>query len=138
MGASFEGCANGIPSVGFSICDHSWNVDFENFKPFVLEIAKMVLENGLPERVCLNVNAPVGGIKGMKTVRQCKGYWTKEFEKREDPRGVGDYFWLTGYFHNQEPEADDTDEWALANGYVSIVPTRIDMTDYEYVNMQIF
>jgi len=134
MGAAFEGCASGIPSVGFSICDHSWDVDFEQLKPFVLEIVKMVLANGLPERVCLNVNAPVGEIKGMKTVRQCKGFWTQEFEKREDPRGVGSYYWLTGYFHNQEPEATDTDEWALANGYVSIVPTRVDMTDYNSIS----
>jgi len=131
MGAAFEGCASGIPSVGFSIDDHSLSADFENFKPFVLKIAKMVLENGLPERVCLNVNAPVGEIKGMKVARQCRGFWTKEFEKRQDPRGIGDYFWLTGYFHNQEPEATDTDEWAVKNGYISIVPTRVDMTDYE-------
>ena len=134
MGAAFEGCANGIPSIGFSICDHSLDAGFDQFKPFVLEIAKIVLDKGLPERVCLNVNAPVDEIKGMKTVRQCKGFWTKEFEKREDPRGIGNYFWLTGYFHNQEPEATDTDEWALANGYISIVPTRIDMTDYELLN----
>jgi 5'-nucleotidase len=137
MGAAFDGCANGIPSIGFSIDDHSMDADFDYFAPYVLKIAKMVLKNGLPERVCLNVNAPIGEIQGVKIARQCKGFWTKEFEKREDPRGIGDYYWLTGYFHNQEPEATDTDEWALANGYISIVPTRIDATDYASISNEI-
>jgi len=131
MGAAFEGCENGIPSIGFSINDHDMDVDFNFFKPYVLQIAKMVLEKGLPNRVCLNVNAPVGEIKGIRIARQCNGFWTKEFEKRDDPRGNGYYYWMTGYFHNLEPDASDTDEWALANGYISIVPTRIDMTDYQ-------
>ena len=38
------------------------------------------------------------------------------------------YYWLTGVFYNHEPEASDTDEWALKNKYVSIVPVTIDMT----------
>lgn len=131
MGAAFEGCENGIPSIGFSIADHDIHVDFSTFKPYVLQIAKMVLEKGMPSRVCLNVNAPVGEIKGIRIARQCDGFWTKEFEKRNDPRGNGNYYWMTGYFDNQEPNETDTDEWALANGYISIVPTRIDMTDYK-------
>ena len=54
------------------------------------------------------------------------------FEKRTDPHGR-DYFWLTGYFHNSEPNATDTDEWALNNGYVSVVPIHIDLTAYAEV-----
>ena len=131
MGAAFEGCENGIPSIGFSLADHSMDADFSFFKPYVLKITQMVLEKGLPKRVCLNVNAPVGEIKGIRIARQCDGFWTKEFEKRDDPRGNGNYYWMTGYFDNMEPNATDTDEWALANGYISIVPTRIDMTDYQ-------
>ncbi|MFQ8827770.1 MAG: hypothetical protein ACLR76_10620, partial [Alistipes sp.] len=41
-----------------------------------------------------------------------------------------DYYWLTGYFHNTEPGAQDTDEWALDHGYVSIVPIQVDLTNY--------
>jgi 5'-nucleotidase len=62
------------------------------------------------------------------------GHWTKEFAKRTDPQGRS-YFWLTGHFENHEPEAQDTDEWALANGYVSVVPTKIDLTAYEAMNI---
>ena len=130
MGAVLEGCENGILSIGFSICDHSFNADFSYFEPFILKIASQALEKGLPRGVCLNVNAPVGSIKGVKVARQCDGQWTKEFAKRTDPQGRS-YFWLTGNFENYEPEAQDTDEWALNNGFVSIVPTKIDMTAYD-------
>ncbi len=132
MGAVLEGCENGIPSIGFSINDHSLEADFNFFQPFLFRIAQTTIDSGLAPEVCLNVNAPVGEIKGIKVVRQCKGRWTKEFAKRTDPHGRA-YFWLTGYFENHEPEAQDTDEWALNQGFISIVPTKIDLTAYEAI-----
>ena len=130
MGAVFEGCEAGIPSIGFSLTDHGRDADFSRFAPYVSAIARRVLAEGLPHRVCLNVNAPIGTLQGMRVVRQSDGYWTKGFERRTDPYGR-DYYWMTGEFINSEPQATDTDEWALAQGYVSVVPTRIDLTDYE-------
>lgn len=130
MGAVLEGCENLIPSVGFSISDYNPDADFSVFETYITQIATNVLKNGLPHNVCLNVNAPKGEIKGMQVVRQCDGRWTREFEKRIDPHGRA-YYWLTGAFENHEPEAQDTDEWALAQGYVSVVPTKIDMTAHE-------
>lgn len=130
MGAVLEGCENGITSIGFSLCDHSYNADFSIFEPYILKITKTVLEQGLPYGICLNVNAPIGAIKGVRITRQCEGHWTKEFAKRIDPAGRS-YFWLTGHFENHEPDAQDTDEWALANGYISVVPTKIDLTAYD-------
>ncbi|HLP04693.1 MAG TPA: 5'/3'-nucleotidase SurE [Paludibacter sp.] len=132
MGAVLEGCENGILSIGFSISSHSWDVDFSNFEPYVLQVARQALAHGLPDRTCLNVNAPNGEIAGVRVSRQCNGQWVKEFEKRTDPQGRA-YFWLTGYFENHEPEAEDTDEWALLNGYISIVPTKIDLTAYDAI-----
>ncbi len=129
MGAVLEGCENGLTSIGFSICDHSLQADFRIFEKYILQITRETLKNGLPYGVCLNVNAPKGEIKGVKIARQCKGNWTEEYAKRIDPQGRT-YFWLTGYFKNHEPEAHDTDEWALANGYISVVPSKIDLTDY--------
>ncbi len=58
MGVAFEGCAFGIPSIGFSLTDHSPAADFEPCYPFIDAIVKGVLEHGLPEGVCLNVNIP--------------------------------------------------------------------------------
>lgn len=130
MGAVLEGCENGILSIGFSVCDHSLDADFSIFESYVLQITRAALLNGLPHATCLNVNAPVGVIKGIRVARQCDGRWTKEYAKRTDPRG-GSYFWLTGNFENHEPDAEDTDEWALEHGFISIVPTKIDMTAFE-------
>lgn len=130
MGAVLEGCENGILSIGFSINDHSHEVDFSNFEKYVLQITNEALKNGLPKDTCLNVNAPCGAIAGIKVSRQCDGRWTKEFAKRTDPQGKA-YFWLTGYFENYEPQSEDTDEWAVDHGFISIVPTKIDLTAYE-------
>ncbi len=133
MGAVLEGCENDIPSVGFSICDYSPDADFECFAPYIQSIAHKLLENGLPHGVCLNVNAPAGQINGLKVARQCDGRWVKEFEKKTDPRGRA-YYWLTGEFENHEPEAEDTDEWALAHGFISVVPTKIDLTAHQQLS----
>ena len=132
MGAVLEGCENAIPSVGYSICDYSPDADFEQFAPFILEIARKVLASGLPHGVCLNVNSPTGELKGLKVARQCDGRWVKEFVKKTDPQGRA-YFWLTGQFENHEPASEDTDEWALANGFVSVVPTKIDLTAHQLI-----
>ncbi|MDD3320918.1 MAG: 5'/3'-nucleotidase SurE [Paludibacter sp.] len=133
MGAVLEGCENGILSIGFSICDHSLNADFTTFEPYILQIVRETLKNGLAHGTCLNVNSPVNQILGVKVARQCDGKWSKEYARRTDPVGR-DYFWLTGQFENHEPESKDTDEWALANGFISIVPTKIDLTAYEAMN----
>ena len=132
MGAVIEGCVNGINSIGFSILDHSANADFSNMEPYIVEITKKVLANGLPTGVCLNVNSPNDNIKGIKITSQCSGKWVKEYDNRIDPRGMP-YFWLTGRFQNNEPENHETDEWALEQGYVTIVPTKIDLTDYNFM-----
>jgi 5'-nucleotidase len=132
MGAAFEGCENGIPSVGLSLDSYHLEADFQDFKPYILKIVNEVLQRGLPRGICLNVNAPIGALKGLKISRQTWGYWTKEFDRRIDPHGQT-YFWMTGYFKNEEPDARETDEWALTNGYVAVVPAKIDLTAYEFI-----
>ncbi len=133
MAAAMEGCLYGIPSVGFSLLDYSYEADFSTSVIHGRPIAAKVLAEGLSKGVCLNVNFPVltsEKIKGIKVCRQSTGSWREEFEKRIDPRGQ-EYFWLTGSFHNTEPEATDTDEWALSNGYISIVPIKADFTNFK-------
>jgi 5'-nucleotidase len=135
MGAVIEGCINGINSVGFSLLDFHPDADFTGSIEYGKKLVDHTLKNGLPDGTCLNVNVPavpVEKIKGIKICRQAKGVWREEFEKRLDPRS-GEYFWLTGYFENHENGATDTDEWALANGYVSVVPIHVDLTDYEAI-----
>lgn len=126
MGAAMEGCACGIPSVGFSLCDHSASADFKPMLPYIREVVSMVLRKGLPEGICLNLNAPKGDdLKGMRQTVGCKGHWSDEYSQYIDPYGKP-YYWLTGKFINEEPENPDTDDAWLAKGYVSVVPCALD------------
>ena len=136
MAAAIEGCLYGIDSVGFSMSDFSRTADFSICRKFIRIVMLKLTEMTLPKGICLNVNipsVPENEIKGIKICRQSKGNWKEEFEKRKDPMGRT-YYWLTGMFQNQEPEALDTDEWALANNYVSIVPVSVDMTAHSYID----
>lgn len=129
MAAVLEACIDGIPSIGFSLLDYSSKADFSYCSEYVKIIAENVIKNGLPSGVCLNVNIPtVNGaeIKGIKVCRQAKSKWVEEFDERKDPRQK-DYYWLTGRFERLE-NGKDTDEWALENNYVSVVPVHFDFT----------
>lgn len=130
MGVVMEGCMKGIPSVGFSLCNHNLDANFTPMAPYVRRITEEVLKRGLPEGVCLNVNFPdTPFYKGIKVCRQTKGIWAQEWARQNHPNG-GCYYWLTGKFVEQE-EGEDSDHWALNHDYVAITPTQIDMTAYK-------
>ena len=134
MGAAIEGSLYGVPSIGLSIDDHDADADFEGAVEYGRMVVRQVLEaqDRLPRPLCLNVNVPrcaASEIQGIRLCRQTRGFWREEFYKRTDPHGRV-YYWRTGAFQNIEPEAEDTDEWALAHRYVSVVPVQTDMTDY--------
>lgn len=131
MGVVIEGCLKGIPSIGFSLCNHAADADFSFTLPYVRRITEEVLQHGLPVGICLNVNFPNDSVlKGVRICRQTKGVWINEFQQAVHPRG-GYYYWLTGEYRNDEPEAEDSDHWALDHGYVAVTPTKIDVTAYE-------
>ena len=133
MAAAMEGCINFIPSAGFSLLDYDPNADFKAAQVIVRKILENIINHNLPEGVCLNVNIPavqLNELKGIKICRQTRGYWKEEFVKRLDPHN-GEYYWLTGNYFNQEEEAEDTDEFVLSEGFVSIVPIQVDLTAYK-------
>lgn len=135
MAAAIEGAIHQIPSIGFSILDYRPDADFDAASPFITQIIQQTISAGLPENTCLNVNIPAVSreeLMGIKVCRQTNGFWKEEFETREDPRGAK-YSWLIGSFINREPEAEDTDEWALMNNYLSVVPIRIDFTAHDQI-----
>ncbi len=134
MSAAVEAGIEGIPAIGFSLLDYSWSANFEASKAFVKRITENVLENGLQNGTVLNVNIPnipEADIKGIKICRQAMGNWVEQFDKRTNPMGK-DYYWLSGKFVNLD-NGEDTDEWALENGYVSVVPVQFDMTAYNSI-----
>ncbi|MCU0354471.1 MAG: 5'/3'-nucleotidase SurE [Cytophagales bacterium] len=129
MSAAIEGAIEGLPSIGFSLCDYSLTADFSHCLEHVKKIALQVLESGLPENLALNVNIPAksqGEIKGIRICRQARAKYTEKFEKRKDPYGRS-YFWMAGDFVDLD-QGEDTDIWALANGYISVVPCGFDLT----------
>jgi 5'-nucleotidase len=134
MSAAVEAAIDGMPAIGFSLCDYSWDANFEVVKPFIRRIALEYLRNGLPYGTLLNVNLPVpeGGIKGIKVCRQAVAKWKEDFDERLDPFNRK-YYWMTGRFVNMD-KGEDTDEWALAQGYVSVVPTQFDLTDHSRIS----
>ena len=134
MSAAVEAGIEGIPAIGFSLLDYDWNADFDAVKPSIRKITLEVLEKGMPENVVFNVNFPKlkeNEIKGIKICRQAKAIWMEKFDKRITPQGK-DYYWLTGEFVNQD-KGEDTDEWALENGYISVVPVQFDLTAHHTI-----
>ena len=134
MSAAIEAGIEGIPAIGFSLLDFDANANFEHTKSFIKKIALQVLQNQLPKGVVLNVNFPKfssNEIKGIKICRQAKAQWIEKFDKRQSPFGK-DYYWLTGEFINQDL-GEDTDEWALENGYISCVPVHSDLTAHHFI-----
>lgn len=133
MSAAIEGALENAPSIGFSLSDYGIDADFSQAKKEVEKIISETLKHKLPKGVCLNVNIPKlksDELRGIMVCRQATANWVEEFEERHDPYGRP-YYWLTGKFVNFEPEATDTDEWALANGYISVVPTQCDLTAHK-------
>ncbi len=131
MSAAMEAAIEGVPAAGFSLLDYNFHADFTAAAHYARKVAELILRHGLPEGVLLNVNVPklpLDAIKGVKIARQARAKWQEEFAERIDPRGRK-YFWLTGKFVNLD-RSSDTDEWALNNGYVSVVPVQFDLTAY--------
>ncbi len=134
MGVVMEGCMKYIPSVAYSLCDNRDSADFEPLIPYVKRFTQQVLDQGLPSGVCLNINFPLTqkgeGYQGVRVCRMAHGTWSNEVTRCHHPRGY-DYFWMVGHYQNDEPQAQDTDNWALKHGYVAITPTRMDVTAHD-------
>ncbi|MGM9688971.1 MAG: 5'/3'-nucleotidase SurE [Alloprevotella sp.] len=131
MGVAIEGALQGYPAVAFSLCDHRPDADFTPLRPYLTELVEKALALKMPAFTCLNVNFPaVAQFRGVKVCRMARSRWQKEVERRRHPWGP-EYFWLVGESVELEPEATDTDRWALAHGYVAITPTQLDVTAYD-------
>lgn len=130
MSAAMEAAIEGIPSIGFSLLDYRFDADFTLAKTVVHELAKRMLAQPMPEHTLLNVNIPLveqQDFKGIKLCRQAYAKWEENFDHRKDPRGK-DYYWMVGRFLNMDT-GTNTDVAALAAGFASVVPIKIDFTD---------
>jgi len=134
MSAAVEGAMQGIPSIGFSILDYDWQADFSQAETLVMDVVRRVLSQGLPAGICLNVNIPKVSDKpyaGLKVCRQAQAKWVESFIKRNDHMGKP-YYWMAGEFNDLDGR-EDTDIWALANNYLSVVPIQFDLTAHHHL-----
>ncbi len=134
MSAAVEGAMEDIPSVGFSVDDHSLKADMTIASEVTQNVIGTLIDKKVPEDTCLNVNIPAiphQEFKGIKVCRQAKAYWEDEFEMRWDPNGR-EYYWLAGDFRNFDT-GEDTDIRALRNNYASLVPVHYDMTAHHEI-----
>lgn len=115
-----------IPGIAVSLA--SRDEDFANAARFAAALTRRVLDEGLSAGTILNVNVPPGEIRGARLTHQ--GTRTAELRIQEglDPRGKG-YFWIGGQVLSWKDE-HGSDYEAVSEGYASITPLRIDMTDY--------
>lgn len=134
MGAVLEGTIDGIPGIGFSLLDYSHEADFSHVDEYILKITKKVLSEGMPSDIGLNVNIPrisAQLLKGIKVCKQAKARWVEDFDSRFDPYGRN-YLWMKGEFVNGDPRIN-TDQKALEENYVSVVPVHVDFTAHQYI-----
>lgn len=138
VGAVVEACLKGIPSIAFSLRTHSRQCDFTPYEHVIRHWTVKVAAQGLPPGTCLNINFPeVSELKGTSICRMARGKWHTEWVEAdtrtpnvECTTGDTQAYTLSGTFVNLEPEAQDTDYWALDHGMASVTPLKPDMTDY--------
>lgn len=131
MSAAVEAAIEGIPAIGFSLLDYSHEADMSAAGVVAARLSEQLLKRPLPAHSLLNVNIPalpLADLQGIRVCRQARAKWVEEFDVRTDPHGRK-YYWMTGRFAVDEHD-EDTDEVALAEGYVSVVPVQYDLTDY--------
>src|ERR1700682_3328163 len=132
VGAAREGALHHIPSVAMSLCSKKENTKFENSARVARAAAKLILKEGLPDQVLLNVNVPEPWNGAVKFTRQSQKITRNQLSEGKDPRGRN-YFWL----FEQKIEKDvepDTDYAAIFSGAVSITPLHLDPTHAESLN----
>lgn len=131
LSAAMEAALESIRSIGFSLLDFSFDADFEPAKPWVKHVMEYMLARPFHTGQLLNVNIPKlpsDQLKGLRICRQADARWIENMVEGRDPAGQP-YYWLSGEFVNTD-QADDTDVWALENGYISVVPSMHDLTNY--------
>ncbi|MCC6281607.1 MAG: 5'/3'-nucleotidase SurE [Saprospiraceae bacterium] len=132
LSAAMEAALEGIKSIGFSLDDFSFDADFKPGMPWIRKIMQYTLAHPFESGNLLNVNIPklsADNLKGLRICRQADGRWIEKFVEGRDPSGQP-YYWLSGKFVNSD-HSDDTDILALQNGFISVVPSMHDLTNYK-------
>ena len=132
VAAATEGYLFGIPAVAFSLCGQSWE-NLESAKAVARGIIESLLTDLTPQTPAylLNVNIPnlsSQELKGSKICRLGRRHATTGAIRAENPRGEPIY-WI-GPAGKARESSEGTDFHAIRNGYVSVTPLQVDLTDH--------
>jgi len=128
VSAAAEGAILGIPSLALSLDDIDEEAGYIYVAEFAWDLTRILLSESIPAQSLLNINfPPLEGVQGVRLTRLGVRKYRDIFEKRTDPRGRL-YYWLAGDTVDED-ESSETDIGALAAGYISITPMRLDLTD---------
>jgi 5'-nucleotidase len=131
VSAAVEGTMYGIPSLAVSLAGEA-PYDFTRAAEVAAQLAGMILKQGLPKDTLLNANVPAAAvIKGMKVTRQGRRLWDNAIQETRDPWGRKHY-WIGGGTPSPD-SGEDTDVYAVANGYISVTPIHLDLTNHQGV-----
>lgn len=134
VSAAAEGVIMGVPSIAVSLNSFSKNMDFDFAARFINKAVKTVMKKGMQKDTLLNINIPLlppREIKGMRITRLGVRNYDNLFEERQDPRG-NTYYWLGGGVVKEE-QKEDSDVIAVQEGFISITPVHLDLTDYRLI-----
>jgi 5'-nucleotidase len=126
VGAAMEGAINGIAAVAVSVAYKGQEFDFAAAGQFTRDLVPLILREGLPKGVLLNVNIPQDWTGEVRATRQSSKITRNVLQPGVDPRGRN-YFWLSEqqFVGSIEP---DTDQAAIRDGATSVTPLVIDQT----------
>jgi 5'-nucleotidase len=125
LAAAKQAVLLGIKGIALSTPVGKEPPDFKILEPYVEEVLHLLLEDN--DRNLYNVNFPPNP-KGIKWTRQSVRFYDGKIVPGIDPMGRKHY-WFTVI--PLEPADEGTDRWAVENGYVSITPLRLDLTNEE-------
>lgn len=130
VAGAMEGTLLGIPSIAVSLASRN-HFRFEASAKFTHEVARKVLRHKIPKDTLLNINlpnVPPEEIRGVRVTRQGKRIYGDAIVEKRDPRGRK-YYWIGGDSLERE-DIPGSDLEAVEEGYISVTPLHLDMTDY--------
>jgi len=129
LAAAKQAALLGKRGIAVSAPVHENEPSFESIKPHLARLLDKLLH--APEVNLLNVNFPAGEPEGIRWTRQSVRHYDGHVVPGKDPMGRT-HFWITVVPIEQTEEG--TDRWAVENGFVSVTPLRLDITDVEALN----
>jgi 5'-nucleotidase len=129
VSGAMEAAILGIPSIAISVASFE-NVRFDAAAGFARDLVRRLADRALPDDTLLNVNLPnlpAPALRGVAVTRQSARRYLSSLERRTDPRGLT-YYWLAGR-REPMPDVEGTDAWAVAQGFISVTPIHLNMTD---------